>query len=191
MVAETKRKWPLRDAEVVAIQLIAGALADSCERIEVGGSIRRRCAQVGDIEIVCVSKDAAPLQQSLFEDAPRPWALDARVRELMDEGLLELRPNKNGVTTFGEKNKLLIHRPTGIGVDIFSTEPRYWGMTLFIRTGPKAWNVRAMAHFKNKGMEGHAYGGVTDVDGRELDCPEEHDVFLALGWSWVYPEDRR
>ena len=64
-------------------------------------------------------------------------------------------------------------------------------MTLFIRTGPKAWNVRAMAHFKNKGMEGHAYGGVTDVDGRELDCPEEHDVFLALGWSWVYPEDRR
>ena len=64
-------------------------------------------------------------------------------------------------------------------------------MSLFVRAGPAAWNKRAFGHFLELGRQGHAYGGVTMEDRRELHCPDEETVFQLLGWDWVAPEDRR
>ena len=47
-----------------------------------------------------------------------------------------------------------------------------------------------MARFRELGMRGHAYGGVTDQDGNEIECPDEETVFRLLGWSWMPPERR-
>ena len=80
--------------------------------------------------------------------------------------------------------------PSGIPVDVFSSSTNNWGMSLVVRTGSKDFNVRMMARFRELGMRGHAYGGVTDQEGNEIECPDEETVFRLLGWSWMPPERR-
>ncbi len=83
----------------------------------------------------------------------------------------------------------------GIPVDVFATIPQNWGMAMFVRTGPKDWNTRAMQRFIALGHRGHAYGGITlNVDGPdqkiEITCPNEQAVFEVLDWCWRDPEHR-
>lgn len=55
--AAGKKKFPAASAIQVA-QSIVAALAPSCQRIEIAGSLRRRKQEVGDIEILYVAKTA-------------------------------------------------------------------------------------------------------------------------------------
>jgi len=116
--------------------------------------------------------------------------LDKILDDLMVQGILAMRLNKRGYRMYGPKNKLMVHLPSGMAVDLFSTTEANWGMALFVRTGPKEWNIRAMSRFRELGMQGHAYRGVTDEEGNEVDCPDEQSVFRLLGWPYVPPERR-
>ncbi|MDP3063202.1 MAG: hypothetical protein Q8O40_08350, partial [Chloroflexota bacterium] len=115
--------------------------------------------------------------------------LDHRVIQLIKMGVLDYRLNVKGRRTFGPLNKLLVHIPSGIPVDLFSATAQNWGMALLVRTGPKGFNVRVMSRFRELGMAGHAYGGVT-VNDAQAPCPNEVDVFNLLGWPFVPPERR-
>ena len=64
-------------------------------------------------------------------------------------------------------------------------------MSLVVRTGPKDFNVRMMSRFRELEMRGHAYGGVTDRNGNDVECPDEATVFGLLGWPWIPPEERQ
>lgn len=192
MASQTKAdrpRWPLQEARTVAEELVS-ILSLWCDRIEVAGSIRRMAPTVGDIELLCVPKYGSR-QINLFGDTTKVDLLSGGVQELMNQGVLAVRLNATGHKTFGELNKLMIHIPSSIPVDIFSTGLPNWGMALVVRTGPRDWNIRMMARFKELGMRGHAYGGVTDQDGRELLCPTEDEVFRLLKWSYKTPEHRR
>ena len=100
------------------------------------------------------------------------------------------RADKSGRYSYGEQNKLLVHVPSGVPVDVFSSSIKNWGMSLMVRTGPKEFNVRMMSRFRELGMRGHAYGGVTDQGGTEIECPDEETVFRLLSWPWMPPERR-
>jgi len=64
----------------------------------------------------------------------------------MMENILAMRLNKRGSRTYGPKNKLMVHLPSGIGVDIFSTDEECWPVSLVVRTGGETTNKRiAMA----------------------------------------------
>ena len=129
----TKPKFSLALAEVTGKSLIQ-MLADTCERIEMAGSVRRQVFEVGDIELLCVPKAGAV---DLFgEPVTSKSMLDLRCRYLIDQGVLAPRPNKVGTVTIGPLNKLLVHPATGIGVDIFATSAENWGMAMVARTGP-------------------------------------------------------
>ena len=183
----TKPKFPLPLAEVTG-QSLMRLLADSCERIEIAGSVRRQVFEVGDIELLCIPKAGAV---DLFgEPVASESLLDQRCRELIDQGILAPRPNKLGATTIGPLNKLLLHPATGIGVDVFATSAENWGMAMMVRTGPAGFNVRMMARFRELGMAGHAYGGVTR-GGEELQCPAEESVFDLLEWECLAPWERK
>ena len=184
MTTAKSRTWALAEAREVAQDLIT-LLRPMCERIEVAGSVRRKRPQVGDIELVVVSKEAP--STSLWLERPR---LDARTLELIGVGILNYRLNKNGHLAFGLKNKLLIHVPSGIHVDLFSTNMENFGMSWIVRTGPAEFNIKMMSRFISLGMRGHAYGGVTDQHGNELPCPDEETVFHLLGWRYRPPEER-
>ena len=165
-------------------------LVPFCERIEIAGSIRRQRPQVKDIELLCVSRVRST--QDLFGDlATNSYELDLKLDGLVADGtVLKKRANKSGRYSYGEQNKLLVHVPSGVPVDVFSASTENWGMSLVVRTGPKEFNVRMMSRFRELGMRGHAYGGVTDQGGTEIECPDEETVFRLLGWPWMSPERR-
>ena len=191
----TKTKVPREAALSVAEELIA-LLQDSCERIQVAGSIRRKAPMVSDVELLCIPKTKIKEVPMLGYTEKIPYdALTARLTGLMEKDtgaapVLAKRPNKNGGVTFGPKNKLLTHLATGIAVDIFTTTHENWGMGLMVRTGPAEWNVAIMQKFKKMGMRGHAYGGVTGSLGNEMECPTEERVFELLNMSYIPPEHR-
>jgi DNA polymerase/3'-5' exonuclease PolX len=164
----------LEKAKTYALAL-AALLRPACDQVVIAGSIRRQKPDVGDIELLVI---------------PKGELLDSCIDSLICEGILAYRLNKRGIRTYGPKNKLMVHCPTRMAVDIFTTTPENWGMALFVRTGSKEWNIKAMSRFRQLGMQGHAYGGVTLSNGNIVCCPAEIDVFNLLGWAYIPPEKR-
>lgn len=182
-------RYPYYQAINVANELLA-MLEPACEKIMVAGSLRRKKDDVGDIELLCIPR-AANSADILFGDDQ----LDIKVRRLMRTGLLALRFSVKETTTYGPKNKLLIHLPSGIPLDLFSADAENWGMALLVRTGSRDFNVKVMFRLKALGMAGHAYpkpgqGGITSHSGEEIMCPDEETVFRNLGWPYILPEAR-
>lgn len=177
-------RWPLAEALAVALHLKA-KLAPACIWIEVAGSIRRQRPDPADIELLCIPK---PSDNLFYTDA-----LDEAVKALMwiRPPILAVRPGIKGITTYGPKNKLLIHMPSGISLDLFSTDAKNFGMALVVRTGSRDFCVKVMSRLRQLHMRGHAYGGITSSSGEEIDCPDELVVFKNLGWPYIPPEERK
>lgn len=183
-MSDNKQRYPYDVALKVAEEL-KEILTPACELNTpvIAGSLRRKRQDIGDIELLCIPK--VDIEQVFMVDR-----LDATLTSLMMTGLLDYRLNKLGRKTYGPQNKLMVHLPSGIGVDVFSTEERYFGMALIVRTGSLEFNKDIMTRFQEMKMQGHAYGGVTDRYGEDRDCPDEDTVFRFLGWQWIPPEKR-
>lgn len=170
----------LEKARAIAEEL-KELLAPACEQIEIAGSIRRRKPDVGDIELLCIPR---------FEVGVN--LLDREVGWYLQKQLFDYRRNKRGSIAYGPKNKLLLHKPSGIGVDIFSTTEECWPVALVMRTGGKSTNMGIASRAIERGMRFHAYGrGFTRGDGSELICRSEQDVFRAVGLPYLEPWERR
>lgn len=179
-----RNRVPLGHGQLVAWRAKA-ELERFCERIEIAGSIRRRSETVKDVEIVCIPKPLTDLFGNPFGDELTDYLA---IQVMEERSPWRKRAGINNTTVFGRQNKFLTYN--GFPVDIFSTTPERWGMTLFVRTGPREWNIRAMERFKETGRPAHAYGGV-EVNGVRHDCPTEEKVFELLGWPLTPPEQRR
>lgn len=185
-----KTRIPLAKARALAAQLVLD-LGPYTERIMVAGSIRREKPDIGDVELLYVPRYEQAGQVSLFDGLQQQDMMDVHLRESIRVGVFAKRLNaKNTPIGYGELNKYLVHRQTGIAVDIFATEARNWGMALIVRTGPAEFNVNLMARLKQTGYQGHAYGGATDGNNEEIELPDEHAVFQLAGWDYIQPERR-
>ena len=170
----------LEKAKKIARELVV-MLAPVCERIEIAGSIRRRKPEVGDIELLVIPKYDGMVDQ-----------LDRELGGLMLQQILGHRRNKLGNITYGPQNKLLFHKPSGIGVDIFSTTVACWPVALVVRTGGKSTNQEISTRAIERGMRFHAYGpGFTRADNTELVCSSEEGVFRAVGLRYLEPWERK
>lgn len=131
---------------------------ECCDRIEIAGSIRRRKPDVGDIEIVYVSKtEIVPDPEDLFGESSQP-VIDRAIKQLEESGQLERRLNVNGSAIFGPKNKLMRLTQCGIPVDLFSATEENWFNYLVCRTGPGDSNVRIAQLAKQLGYKWKPYG---------------------------------
>lgn len=184
------KRFPRSFAMGVAEEIV-GSLRPSCLRIEVAGSLRRGKASVGDVEIVYVPISVSrPAGGDLFsrEVAYLP---DDRISEMEASGVLARRLNKAGRQTFGDKNKLMLHVPSGIPVDLFSTTEEAWWNYLVCRTGPAELNQRIASAALGRGWRWNPYGaGFTDGDGRVYPVSRERDVFELVGLPYAEPKDR-
>ena len=181
--------WPLARASRVADRLVE-ILTPHCLRVQVAGSIRRGCPDVGDIEIVLlprVVERMAPGPGLLF-DVPRrvvvslAWeALDA----LTTEGKLPA-PSKGG-----QRYRCYPATEKTLQVDVFQvTDGRAWGPLLAVRTGPAGYSkFLAGVKLRQRGL--YLEGGLVHRNGVVVPCPEEADFFDACGMPWVEPRDRR
>lgn len=175
MSESVKAKFPLAQAEKVSKQLFQ-LLNSSCERIVVAGSIRRRRSEVSDIELLAIPKFDGGVDQ-----------LDRELGALIMQGVLGMRLNKRGSRVYGPKNKLMVHKPSAIGVDIFSTTEECWAVSLVVRTGGKKTNVRIATAALQRGYQFHAYGSGFSTPHGELFCRSEREVFEAVGLPYLEP----
>jgi DNA polymerase/3'-5' exonuclease PolX len=206
-----KVKYPREEAMEVArwlckpIKPLCAAITDhlahvklsSTTLLKVCGSLRRGKDQVGDVEMVFVSREreVEESQPGLFGEFKTVKQLPV-VLDLLDvmvkRGLLTKRLKENGQSTWGQWNRLAVHTHSGIPVDFFRTTFENWWMTVVIRTGPKDFNLRLIESANKRGFDVHAYGTFTrKSDGTVVPVNSEREVFDLAGLPWLPPEERR
>jgi len=172
-------------ARGVAEKLI-DAVRDSCERIEIAGSLRRKRAMVHDIDLVVIPKliEQPRTNPTFFDDTELVPALLIRLNELFDR-------RKIDEFTRGEKIYKCFATATGIPIDIYLATTVTWPTILLIRTGSKHFNIRMCQHARELDYQLHADGrGLEDGDGKLLPITSEHDIFAALNLPYIEPEAR-
>ena len=168
----------LEKAKAIAGEL-KRLLEPACERIAIAGSMRREKPDVGDIELLCIPKFIDGIDQ-----------LDREIGILVAQRILGFRRNKLGSKVYGTKNKLMVHLPSGIGVDVFSTTPGCWAVSLVVRTGGEKTNKRIATAALRKGYRFHAYGsGFSTLQG-DIVCHSEREVFEAVDLPYREPWER-
>jgi DNA polymerase/3'-5' exonuclease PolX len=192
---------PASEATAAAQDFI-DVLEDYCELICIAGSLRRRKASVKDIEILFVPKiEASPVfaaRTDLFR-APAPLPpinlAERAIATLLASFLLRKRPNVNGIKAWGEKNKLGIHAPSGLPVDLFTATRENFFNYLVCRTGGAESNIRVCEAAIARGWKWNPYGsGFSRC--AELGRVEQHavqserEVFEFVGLPYLEPWER-
>lgn len=191
----SKRKWPHAEATEVAEKIVA-ALEPACESIIIAGSLRRRKPLVGDVEIVFVPKIFAGRATDLFAAPSNESCADVILGDMLKTGLLAKRQNVKGSQMWGPQNKLAVHVPTGIPVDLFVTNAESWWNYLVCRTGGAESNIAIAAAAKRRGWKWNPYGSGFSRGGPLAGEEEIHlvtserDVFEFAGLRYLEPEQR-
>ena len=138
---------------------------DGVTAVSPGGSVRRRCETIGDIDIVAASTDPKRL-------------LDAFV------GLDEFQE----VLSRGSVRASALTRD-GVQCDIWVVEPGQFATALHHVTGSKEHHVALRGIAGRMGLKISEYGVTRDSDGAVLQHSEE-DLYSLLGIEYVPPELR-
>lgn len=182
-------KVALADALPLA-EAIAAWLAPHCTRCEIAGSIRREKEMVGDIEILYIPRVETEADAgSLFAEPVEFLPADRAIKRAIWKGRLSLREGKDGTTSYGPKNKLLLH-PSGIGVDLFSTTEASWWNYLVCRTGPKESNTLIASRAQELGWQWGPYSPGFTRRGETRAMESEEAVFKFVGLPYAEPEGR-
>src|SRR3989339_1637428 len=161
-------KYPYAKAYKIALEVLE-QLKPYCERIEIAGSIRRKKAEVGDIELVIIPK---PYSIGLFESGI------ATVINKLEKVRREL-PCK-------ATQRIL---PSGIKLDIFFATEENWGNIFAMRTGSSDYSHKVLANgWVRQGFKSE--GGYLFKNGERYEVREEKDLFKLIGVRYVEPEDR-
>ena len=188
---------------------LAEALRDelraACGRIEIAGSVRRRKADVGDIEILAIPALELYQRRDLFGEALEATPVnmvEARLGRLIEAGPSAFEWIYDQVTPRDGPRYKRLHHTSGICCDLFLTTPERWGYLLAVRTGPADFSkelvtlaLRLGWHFSGCMLHRHPkVGGKACPKGERcpliVPTPEEGDVFEALGIPMPRPEDR-
>jgi DNA polymerase/3'-5' exonuclease PolX len=174
----------------VAAELCA-ALKPVCDRIIVAGSLRRRKATVGDVEILYIGKTEARQDPADMFATITVNLADEAIAALEKSGTLERRKNVNGSQMYGPKNKLMRHCATGLPVDLFAATPENWWNYLVCRTGPADSNTRICMAAQERGWKWNPYGAGFSRNGEVRAMESEAAVFEFVGLPYEQPEARK
>jgi DNA polymerase/3'-5' exonuclease PolX len=181
----------LQQAQSLAERIVETMLP-YCERVAIGGSIRRQKAEVKDIEIVAIPKFGEPVD--LFGDQNRNLLFDWAHQIEREDRIHWIKPGTDEVIRWRVKEDGKYWRgwvvKAEIKLDLFLTTPDTWGLTYLIRTGSADFNARVFGQEARR--TGHSFrdGKLFDQFNQEVRCPEEIDIFNALGMVWLEPQDR-
>ncbi len=159
------RRWLYADAAVEVERLLEhlrGCAAVS--RIEVAGSFRRRRDTIGDLDLLAISSDAAPVMKRLVEYP--------HVAQTLGVG--------------DTKTSVILH--DGLQVDLRVLPEESYGAALIYFTGSKDHCVHLRRLAQRRELSLNEYGlfrGMEAIAGRT-----EEEVYRALGLEWIAPELR-
>jgi len=175
-------KIPLAKAKAVANRFLM-YIAPHCKICSIAGSVRRECAEVGDIEVVAVPKDEFSLNI------------------LFPEGF-------KGLVVNGSRLKRFKYPEFSLQIELYITTREDYGRILAIRTGSSAYSHIQLALRWNR----LGFCGTEDGLRRKIECtrksvwrikPEykscptlppafhtEEDFYHFLGIDWIHPRAR-
>lgn len=164
-----------------------------CQRVAIAGSIRRCKPEVKDIEIVAIPEYGKP--KDLFgielDNLLYGWALQIE----REDRIHWIKPNTDEVIRWQVKEQGKYWRgwlvKAQIKLDLFLTTPNTWGITYLVRTGSAEFNARVFGLEARKAQHHFRDGKLFNEVNQEVKCPEEIDVFNALGLAWIEPQDRQ
>ncbi len=164
-----ENKMLLPEATELA-ERVAGYLKKSPQvlRVETLGSLRRRAALIGDVDLAVATKDPAAVVKHFTGFGE--W------KQVLAEG---------GITARA------IHR-SGRQVDLKTETPEKFGALLQHFTGSKAHNVALREYALKKEMSLSEHGIKTSQESgvRSKDYEDEKSFYEALGLTWIPPEMR-
>lgn len=173
-MSENKEKKSYEEAILIAEHVIS-LIKPHCVRVEIAGSLRRKCQYVGDIEIVLIAK---PYEVGLFESG---------VAEIINQWQKVKGELNYGICKYTQR----IHQ-SGIKIDFFFAQEDNWGNTLAIRTGSSDYSYKVLANgWKSAGYESennylYKIGDRTE----KMVLKEEKDLFDLIGIEYIDPEKR-
>lgn len=166
-----EKRYSYEEAFKIATEVME-ELRPFCYRIEIAGSIRRKKADVGDIEIVAIPK---PYSTGLFESGI------AKIVNKWEKVKGELEYGRSKYT-----QRIL---PEGIKLDLFIAEEGNWGQTLALRTGSAKYSHLVLANgWRRQGFKSE--GGYLFREGERYEIRKEKDLFEMIGIPFVEPEKR-
>lgn len=168
-------RTPIGDARPLAEGLVAALQAalppGTIDRIEIAGSLRRWKETIGDMDLLCVSRQPAAVMQAF-------------------QSLAQI----HDVTHAGETKSSVI-LANGLQVDLRVVEPEHWGAALQYFSGSKEHNVAVREIALRQGWSLNEYcltatGKGSAPEGEVRAFPEEAALYAFLGLDWVPPELR-
>lgn len=136
------------------------------ERIDTGGSIRRRKETIGDIDILVAS---------------------TRPREAID-AFTSLPVVKSVIAKGSTKASVLTRQD--LQIDMRVVPPDVWGAALQYFTGSKGHNIQIRTIAEGRGLKLNEYGIFRLDTGDRLASREEEDIYHVMGMEWMPPEIR-
>jgi DNA polymerase (family 10) len=121
---------------------------------------------VGDLDILVSAKDPTAVMD-VFVKQPR-------IHRLLGRG----------------PTKASIEFNDGLRVQLWVHPPKEFGTALVYATGSKEHNIRLreMALAKDLSLSDHVFANI--IDGSEIFCATEEEVYETLGLPWIPPELR-
>jgi len=178
---QRERRWKLVEAESLLAPLLehlrggaGGAGAGPLERLEAGGSYRRRRDTVGDLDLLAVAADAGPVMRR-FVTAPG-------VEHVESQG----------------ETRATVRLTGGLQVDLRVVPRRSFGAAWVYFTGNKEHNVALRQRAIERGLRLSEYGlfrgGDVEAEGpfagKLVAGKEEKQIYAALDLPWIPPELR-
>jgi DNA polymerase (family 10) len=161
---------PLGTALPIA-QDILGVLAamPGVVHSSIGGSLRRMCETIGDIDLLIAAEESEPIMERFCKLG-------------MVESISARGPSKSSV---------ILHN--GLQVDLRVLPPERWGTLLNYFTGSQAHNIRLRELALKRGLSLNEHRFKPVDEGDELLCATEEEVYASLGLPYIPPplrEDR-
>jgi DNA polymerase (family 10) len=155
------RAYPLAQALISELKKVKGVV-----EAQPGGSLRRMRDTVGDLDIIVASKNPDAVMDA-FVKLPR-------IHRVLGRG-----PTKTSIEFHD-----------GLRVQLWVHPPEEYGTAVVYAIGSKEHNIRLreMALAKDLSLSDHSFKNI--LDGSEIFCSTEEDVYKTLGLPWIPPELR-
>lgn len=151
-----------------------------CDRIEIGGSIRRRKDEVKDIELVCIPK---------FAEIGTGQATLLGGETTMVENLLFRHLVRHyHAMKIGEKYCQIATQE--IMVDVFTATLETWGYIFMLRTGSADFSKFVVTELKKRGFtpkDGAVWSNKPYEGLIKIATPTEGDVFALMQMDYLVP----
>lgn len=161
-------------------------IKDTCEQIEIVGSLRRYKPVVKDIDIIVIPKFIQEDDETLFGEPVQTNLLDRRLSQYCFKGTLSIESN-------GPKIKRFIKSvdEEDVPIDIYIASKETWWTLMLIRTGSKNHNILLAKRALDIHMQLKADGtGLLSPGGSVIPIESEEHIFRLLNLPYSIPEDR-